>query len=130
SAAEVIERLSAIEGATSGEHLLVAQAYLSTPLLVGREADLERATAKTTRALRAHGGALLVSGDSGVGRSRFLDACVLDAKLRGATVLRVDSDDAQEGDFGALRALARAAMAALPALSKEEAAPFRGQLSH
>ena len=123
NAAEVIERLSAIDGETRGEEALIAQAYLSTPLLVGREAYLERVRGKTQRALQGNGSALLIEGASGIGRSRFLDAAALDAKLEGAVVLRADAADANAGDYGALRALARGALMSLPSIAAEAAAP-------
>ncbi len=119
SAAEVIERLSAIEGVRPDEHLLVAQAYLSTPTLVGRDEGLSRARKVIRRAVGGRGGAVLVSGAPGVGRSRFLDACVLEAKLEGAIVLRADGGDALAGEFSAARALSRAGIAALPAQTRE-----------
>jgi hypothetical protein len=129
SAAEVIERLSAIEGVEVAEQLLVAQAYLSTPVLVGRDDELRRTRRATPRAVGGRGGAVLVSGAEGVGRSRFLDACVLDAKLDGAIVLRADADDAAEGDFSTVRSLARSAVAALPASARELGRPLKRSLA-
>jgi hypothetical protein len=105
TAAEVMERLAAIEGRELDEHLLVSRSYLSTPNLVGRETLLARARAKTLRAVRGRGGALVVEGDSGAGRSRFVDACVLEGRVLGALVLRADSSDA-DGEYGVVRALA------------------------
>ena len=114
SAAEVIERLAAIDGESAREQLALAQAYLSTPLLVGREASLERARTRLARVGQGRGSALLVEGASGAGRSRFLDACAIEAKLQGVTVLRADAGDSRGGDYGVVRALARSALAALP----------------
>ena len=119
NAAEVMERLAAIEGRPLDEQLLVAQAYLSTPSFVGREAELSAVEAKLDHALRGRGSALLVSGAPGVGRSRFLDACVLAAKLRGMSVARADAGDAEHGDFGAMRGLVLRLQQALPGLVGE-----------
>jgi tetratricopeptide (TPR) repeat protein len=118
SAAEVIERLAALEGRELDEQLLVSRSYLRTPNLVGRDAVLARARAKTLRAMRGRGGALLISGGPGVGRSRFLDACVIEAKLQGALVLLADARDGRSS-YGAVRALG----AQLLALSPEVALP-------
>jgi hypothetical protein len=129
-AAEVMERLAAIEGKPIDEQLVVAQAYLSTPAFVGREAELERVRARTLRALRKRGGALLVRGAAGVGRTRFLDACVLSGKLLGASVLRADAADSEQGDYGAMRALSQQLLAAAPAATRRAAAAEPGILAH
>jgi hypothetical protein len=128
TAAEVIERLSAIEGVVPSEHSLVAQAYLSTPVLVGRDADLGRIRNRIRRAQDGRGGAVLVTGASGVGRSRLLDACALDAKLEGSVVLRGAADDGLEGDFSCVRALARAAIAAMPVQALEAGQTYTATL--
>ena len=105
SAAEAMERLSAIEGRTLQENLLVAQSYLTTPVFVGREAELSSVRSKALRAREGHGAAMLALGDAGLGRSRFLDQNVLTAQVLGLTVIRADADDAASGDYGVLRRL-------------------------
>jgi Protein kinase domain/AAA ATPase domain len=104
NAAEVMGRLAAIEGATLDEHLLVAQAYLTSPSLIGRSAELNRICERTER---KRGGSTLITGRAGVGRTRLLDEVLLANKLSGAMLLRVDSQDAAEGNLGAARALTR-----------------------
>ncbi|HMJ11358.1 MAG TPA: serine/threonine-protein kinase, partial [Polyangiaceae bacterium] len=66
SAAEVMERLSAIADLPIDEQLLVSQAYLSTPTLVGREGQLDEIRKRLGRALRRRGGSLLLQGVPGV----------------------------------------------------------------
>ncbi len=102
SAAEVSERLSAIASLQADEQLLFAQAYLTTPMLVGRERE-QRKVASILERLKARnkGSALLVRGIPGMGRSRFLDDCVLSAKLAGLTVVRALAGSAS-GEPGAL----------------------------
>ena len=56
-------------------------------------------------ALRKRGASIMVCGAEGAGRSRLLDAQVLEAKLAGMTVLRADSADALRGAYGVARAL-------------------------
>jgi hypothetical protein len=112
SAAEVMERLSAISGLPMDESVAVRQAYLTTPKLVGRDAELRRVHEHIQAAREGRGGALLIKGVSGVGRSRLLDACVLDAKLAGLVVLRTDAADGS--DFGVARALLEQLSQALP----------------
>jgi hypothetical protein len=94
NAFEVMQRLTAIVGARNTEPEQVAQAYLYTPALVGRDAERRRFRQRLRHALQGEGGVLVFEGEPGVGRSRLLDMCVIDAKLAGATVLRVDGRSA------------------------------------
>ncbi|MFI5305948.1 MAG: protein kinase [Polyangiales bacterium] len=103
SAAEVMERLCAAAGLPMGERAEVSRAYLSTPVLVGREGALLAVRKRMLSLVRGDGGTLLIEGVTGSGRSRVLDACVLEGKLLGATVLRVDASDSASGDFGVVR---------------------------
>ncbi len=105
NAAEVMERLSAIAEIQIDEQLSVPQAYLTTPSLVGREDLLLSFRKRMVRMLRGKGGSVLANGRAGTGRSRFLDACALEAKLAGATVLRANKADAQAGDYGVVKSL-------------------------
>jgi tetratricopeptide (TPR) repeat protein len=114
SAFEVIARLCAIDGVPFDEHLLVAQAYVSTPQLVGRDAGLAVLQRRLSRAERGRGRALAVTGAAGMGRSRFLDAVALEARLKGATVVAVDATDGRQGDYGVVRAMARQLMTKVP----------------
>jgi hypothetical protein len=124
SAAEVLQRLSAIDGESQTEQLGVAQAYLSLPTLVGREHPLSRVRRKLERCATGRGTTLVIEGSSGVGRTRFLDTCLLDATLLGLTTARADADDAFAGDYGVLRALARQLITVLPASALQAARPF------
>jgi serine/threonine-protein kinase len=128
NAAEVMERLSVIEGRALDEHLLVPQSYLSTPNLVGRDASLARARARTMRATRGRGGAIAIAGESGVGRSRFLDTVLLEGKLLGALVLQADAADGTS-DYGVVRALAGQLLDAIPERALEAAKPRLGALA-
>ncbi len=130
SATEVMERLAAIEGRPIDEQLLVAQAYLTTPAFIARETELSRVKTQTLRAMHKRGSAIFVQGAAGAGRSRFLDASMLAAKLAGATVLRADADDAKQGDYGAVRALVRQLARALPEAAAHAAAPVLDVLVH
>jgi predicted transcriptional regulator len=93
NAAEVLERLSAVAGFELEEALRIRDAYVSTPTLVGRADALASLDQPLRRALDGHGGALLVTGARGTGRSRFLDACRLQGKLRGALVLSASAEE-------------------------------------
>jgi hypothetical protein len=129
NAAEVAEQLAVLEGQPLDQQFQVTQAYLSTPTLVGRDASLARARSKLQRSLRGQGSALLFSGPSGVGRTRLLSACLLEAKLLGCLVLRADASDAN-ADFGAVQALAAALLEQNPELAKRAAEPRLAVLAH
>jgi hypothetical protein len=129
NAAEVMARLSAIAGTPLDEHLLVAQAYLATPTFVGRKAELSRVEARMERALRKRGAALLIEGPAGAGRSRFLDATLLNSKLLGMTVVRADANDG-ERDYGVVRRLLCQLQQVLPQATLEVADPMLPVLGH
>jgi hypothetical protein len=129
NAAEVIERLSAIDGEPLTEELPLAAAYLSRPSLVGRETQLGRAQRRLGRAVRGQSSCVVIEGGAGVGRSRFLEQCVLDASLLGAAAVQVDADDARSGEYGVLRAIARRILTLLPSAALAAAEPQRAILS-
>lgn len=107
NAAEVIERLSAIDGERDLDSLAVAHAYLTMPSLVGRSEASTRVQRKLARTRAGSARTVVIDGASGVGRSRFLDACLLDSMLLGLTTARADAEDAAGGDYATLRALVR-----------------------
>ena len=114
SAAEVMEHLLPLIGGAPSELLGVTHAYLSTPQLIGRAEIVRLFRKQTVRSLRDRGGGFIVSGPAGIGRSRVLDAFVLEAKLVGARTLRASAADGAARRFGAAAALARQALAAFP----------------
>jgi serine/threonine-protein kinase len=114
SAAEVMARLCAVAGLPMEEERLVSRAYLTTPTMVGCQSAFHQLRESLEKAQAQHGGALLVQGPAGSGRSRFLDACVLAAKVAGAIVLRADSSDSAGGEYGVVRALGRQLLDAVP----------------
>lgn len=130
NAAEVMERLSAIANVEIDDELQTTQAYLSTPNLVGRERNLVRVRKRLIRAQRGRGKAILVRGIAGVGRSRFIDACVLEGKLMGAIVIRADATDAQTGEYGVVRELVRQLFEAAPEVSFRAAEKRTKILAH
>jgi hypothetical protein len=121
SAFDVMQRLAAIAGIECVEPAGVARAYLTTPVLVGRDAPLANVRQRLTRALAGRGGGVIIGGAAGVGRSRMLDACALEAKALGATVLRATASGAQE-PYAVALALTQHLIEAVP--SAELAARF------
>jgi len=107
TAGEVMERLAAIaelSPVTDLADLAEQGAYLTTPTLVARGTELRRLEAILSGARNGRGGAVLLEGAAGIGRSRMLDACALDAQLQGCLVVRVDAP-AQRRPFAAATAL-------------------------
>jgi tetratricopeptide (TPR) repeat protein len=113
SAFEVMQRLAAIAGVDRAETELTSAAYLTTPRLVAREHELRRFRRQLRKALMGQGSGIAFEAVPGLGRSRLLDACVLEAKTAGATVLRVVGT-ATSDPFDAARAIATELFDALP----------------
>ena len=129
SAAEVSQRLCAIAGLDADEQLTFSQAYLTTPNLVGRERELGHVHGVLKRLQRGgSGGALLLRGAAGVGRSRLLDGCVLAAKLAGVSVAHVTAASAPSGRYGVARAIASHLLEILPDETASAAAQDRDVL--
>jgi tetratricopeptide (TPR) repeat protein len=105
SAAEVIDRLSVI-GQLQDEALAeIAESHIASSRLVGRASEQAQLELLLERTLRGHGGATLIEGAVGLGRSRLLSQLTIDAQLMGFTTLHVRG--AREVGAGrVLRALA------------------------
>ncbi len=113
SAFEVMQRLAAIGGLESSESDAVSRAYLATPTLVGRDAPLFTFREQLLKSRMSRSRALAIEAPSGAGRSRFLDACALEAKTLGFTVLRATAG-ASGGPLSTARDLARHLHEAVP----------------
>jgi hypothetical protein len=121
SAAEVMERLLPLLASPPDGELRAARAYLVTPKLVGRDQVVARFRKQMMRAVRGRGGGFAVVGEEGTGRSRMLDAFVLEAKLLGATAVRAGREDAVR-PFGVAASLARQIHRTAPAVALSAAA--------
>ncbi len=64
------------------------ESYLQAARLVGRARELAQLEAHLETTLQGHGGAVLISGESGVGKSRLLSELRARALIRGAAVVR------------------------------------------
>jgi tRNA A-37 threonylcarbamoyl transferase component Bud32 len=107
SAPEVMRHVCTIAQLPVDEEIAVSHAYLFAPTLVAREAALLGARKQLLGLVRGDGRALLIEGVPGSGRSRMLDACVLEGKLLGARVVRAHAVDSAAGDWGVARVLLR-----------------------
>lgn len=121
SAAEVFDRLAALAELTPGDAPEIAQAYLVTPTLVGREDVVIRFRRRMLRAERRRGSALLIEGEPGSGRSRLLTSLATEARLRGMIVAYAPGDEGRRGPFAIVKALASRLTESEPALCKAAA---------
>jgi hypothetical protein len=117
SAAEVMHRLLPLLPVEPADELRAARAYLSTPKLVGRGDAVSQFRKQMRRAVRGRGGAFVIVGDEGSGRSRMLDAFVLEAKLVGAVAVRAGYADAGR-PFGVAASIATQIHRAAPSLAR------------
>jgi hypothetical protein len=128
SASAVIDRLDAIAGRESVPDQDLGESYLASAPLAGRKPELARLKLALDQTQRGRGVTLMISGEPGVGRTRFLAEVALRAKLRGCTVLQVDASE-HDGPFGAALALARQLVQRFPAVTAEQTR-IRAQDAH
>ena len=121
SAFAVMQQLAAIADLPSAEAEGVSRAYLATPALAGRDALLAGLRDRLVQRFATGGRGVLLRGAPGIGRSRLLDACALEAKTLGARVLRANARGKPQ-DFEVAVALAEHLVEALP--SEELAQQF------
>jgi hypothetical protein len=103
TAADVYERLTSIADLPRSESLEVVRAYVTKPALVARERELAYLRKRAQRAAKGRGNSVIIASPAGLGRTRLLDASVLEAQLAGLRVARADASDSQLGSFGAIR---------------------------
>jgi hypothetical protein len=121
SAFEVMQRLAGIAGVTREEPLSVSKAYLITPTLFARDEALAEFRKTLARAQHGRGRALLIAAPAGLGRTRMLDACVLEAKTTGCYVLRAAASGAAGQELAGMRGLAEQLLRSAPLLALEAA---------
>lgn len=117
SAAEVYERATAIGGLPDDRDIAAAQAYLTTPALVGRD----KATASIRKRLRevvhARGSTVPVIAPAGLGRSRMLASVRVEAKLRGTLAIAADAGAGTDEAFSLAGALIERLLEAAPLMA-------------
>lgn len=92
SANDVIVALSKASGqAVPAETVAIRESFLQAARLAGREAEMEQFGKVLDDTIGGKGGAWLVGGESGVGKSRLLDELRTLALVKGAVVLRSQS---------------------------------------
>jgi type II secretory pathway predicted ATPase ExeA len=117
SAAEVYERLSAIGGLPVEQEQQLAQAFLTSPKLVGRAAISRGLIKRVRRAAERHGSCVALVAPAGLGRSRMLADAVLSAKLSGALTIHVHASAMGSGPLALAAALLERLLEAQPSLA-------------
>lgn len=98
-----LEAFNAFDKGADGvmvETALTRESALQAARFVGRERELEQLKRALEQAKRGHGGTVLVSGESGVGKSRLMHELDRIALMSGFRVMR---GHAVEGDAGSYR---------------------------
>lgn len=92
SAVETLNELSyLVEGVTVRESGEVRESFLQAAKFVGRDAEFQQLKAMLKDVLSGQGGALLIGGESGVGKTRLIDELRIYAVTTGALVLRAQA---------------------------------------
>ncbi|HZI15014.1 MAG TPA: AAA family ATPase, partial [Myxococcus sp.] len=107
-AEEVLKALQEVAGQRMRvETPATRESYLRAARFVGREAELARLEQALERALAGRGGAWLVGGESGVGKSRLVEEVRTLALVRGAVVLRGQAVSSGGGPYEDFRPVLR-----------------------
>ncbi|HMJ13315.1 MAG TPA: protein kinase, partial [Polyangiaceae bacterium] len=122
TAAEVIERLDSITELEAEDGGAIAEGYLVSPALVGRTAELNRLRRNLSQCVEGRGGALLIEGALGIGKTRLLGELALQAHTLGAAVVHVDAE-MHERSFGVMEALVARLLEVLPEQASAAARP-------
>ena len=88
NAQEVIADLHAVIDQPVIESADIRESFLQTADFVGREAEMTLLSEAFSRTMAGHGGAWLVGGESGVGKSRLLEELRIRALVEGVAVIR------------------------------------------
>ena len=121
SAFEVMQRLAVIAGIDLHEPNAVSRAYFASPNLVGRAESLRDFGQRVRRAQLGEGSALCFAAAPGLGRTRVLEACVLEARTLGVCVLRAVASGNEPAPFRVAQKLAEQLLTALPIATRAAA---------
>jgi len=89
TAQEVIKLLSGlVDEKVANESLAIRESFLQSADFVGRELEMEQLEERLKKTINGEGQAILIAGESGVGKSRLLDELRTLALVNGANVVR------------------------------------------
>jgi hypothetical protein len=129
SAAEVIDRLSALAELDAEPLTGVVESHLLSSALVGREREKSQLAQHVSRARRGVGSVVVIEGVPGAGRTRLGSELVIDARIAGVATLRVDALAHPESN-ASLRALCLALLEAAPSEASSALASHGAELCH
>jgi hypothetical protein len=129
SAAEAIDRLQVAAGLEPDANAPAVETYLARPAFVGRAAEREKLRDAFRRAVAGHGSCVLVEGAPGLGRTRLLAECAIEARLSSATVLEIEVS-LQRETLGAAAQFALRLLDALPEAARDAARPYARTVGH
>jgi hypothetical protein len=125
SAAEVYERVSAIAELPVESGRAAAQAYLTSPKLVGRGEAIALLRRRVQSVVQGRGSTVPIVGSAGLGKSRIVASAFVEAKLGGVLAIRADAASVAMGPLGLAKALVERLFETAPlsaALAIDEAA--------
>ena len=129
SAAETIDRLSAMSDLPSLDEAEVTRGYLTSTALVGRKREMRSIRRRVLRATKSRGGGVVIRAESGTGKSRVLREAELEAKLAGCLVVRAHCESATGTPYGVMEQVARALFENAPDLARAASRPHAEALS-
>jgi hypothetical protein len=127
SAAEVIDRLSAIGQLELDDAPAVARSFFTSAPLCGRTQQVEELLRRIQRTARGKGGAMVLEGSSGTGKSRILTEAGLIAQTCGVTALHAIARGQRYASYALAYELIVAAQQLMP--RKRARATSRGRVS-
>ena len=95
------------------------ESFLEWAPLVGRDAEMATLTAALDGAIAGEGGAYLLGGESGVGKTRLMDEVTIQAQVKGALLLRGQTESAGGDPYNEWREVCRT-LCTVPGLSDLE----------
>jgi len=122
TAAEIMERVSAIAELEEDPLARVAESHLLSTEFCGRDRELSQLSLHVRNALLGQGGVVVVESATGMGKSRLLSELLISARLAGMTTLRVDAIAYPE-PLGVIQTLGTLLLEKSPAEASETLAP-------
>lgn len=113
STSELIDQLNAIAELEPESEAATVKGYLDSKAFVGRLRERERVLALVAEAQQGHVRTVIVEGDPGVGRSRFLNELVVVTRLSGALPI-VAGENVGRRAYGVAESLLFGLLRALP----------------
>jgi tetratricopeptide (TPR) repeat protein len=128
SAAEVIDRLSAVAGVTREQQGTGMPSALQRGAFIGRKRERRHYRRLLQQTLARRGGTFLIESKPGEGRSRLLEEFAVDARISGALALREEARVAGEGR-GLVHNVALKLLDTLPEIARQAAQPHAAVLA-